>query len=520
MIGIYGWGVVAPGAATVGEFDALLGSGASALGLAPELGLGRRLFMVGNPKFDFQRYRGWIEERHGAPRFSQLEKKMGDNALFAIGAAIQAIESNPGLEKAVREADQGTHIYIGSGVGDVSKTATADAEFRRASRAWNRYWSAPERCEPMRRYLESGEVPAEPPPPPPSSFAVDSEERWEATQAWDAYWAARSEALAAFEARYATIEATLPPQGSAPLDALKARQRSQRKLIAETGCPPPPWTAVDPMFLWAIQNVPAAQITMLLGVHGPAWAPVGACSTFGVTLKLGYDAIERGEAKIAIVGTTDGRPHPALVSAFHQARLVPGNGAVNYPMTGLLGTHVSGGSCIWVLGDSDYMARFGLAPVGPAVGAVAISSDAEHIITPSLEGPKVAIRRAMAKADVAAENVAIWDLHATGTPGDLAELGLLHEFMGDSCVVSARKGVLGHGMANCGGWELTALALDLQRGRARPYGMARASVNRTIAETDGGRIPYEPRPLQGEVAGKLMLGIGGITACVLLRKNR
>ena len=30
---------------------------------------------------------------------------MSDNALFAIGSTIQAVESNPGLEAAIREAD-------------------------------------------------------------------------------------------------------------------------------------------------------------------------------------------------------------------------------------------------------------------------------------------------------------------------------------------------------------------------------------------------------------------------------
>jgi 3-oxoacyl-(acyl-carrier-protein) synthase len=517
MIAVYGWGAVAPGARNVTELRRVVAEGKSALALAPEIGLGRRLFMVGDPAFDFEDYRPWIEARGGAPRFTQLRSKMGDNALFAIGATIQALECHPGLEAAVRAADQAAHVYIGSGVGDIPETVAADNEFRRAARAWYRFWADPRRNHALARYRETGEAPAgAPPPPDPLELEVDSEERFAARERWDAYWAGHNEALRAFEERYAAIEGSAPADvETTSLDALKARQRLQRKLVAEVGCPTPPWIAVDPRLLWAIQNVPAAQVSMLLGLHGPALAAVGACSTFGVALKLGCDAITRGEAKVAILGTTDPRRHPALVSAFHRARLVPGSGQVNHPLTGLLGTHVAGGACVWIIADTDYMTAHGVAPVGPEIGAVALSSDAEHIITPSLEGPKNAIRRAMAAAPP--EGIAAWDLHATGTPGDLSELGLLREFLSPRSLISARKGIFGHGMSNAGGWELTALAMEVTSGRALPSAIPGDALHPAIAREHGQRLAGGGQPLPGETVAKLMLGIGGITACVVLR---
>ena len=118
------------------------------------------------------------------------------------------------------------------------------------------------------------------------------------------------------------LDAASEASEKAHLDAIRRRVRAHRALLDEVGCPPPPFSAVSANLIWNIQNAPAAQITMLLGVHGPAWAPVGACSTFGVALKCGRDAILRGEAKVAIVGTTDPRPDPALVGAFHDARVM------------------------------------------------------------------------------------------------------------------------------------------------------------------------------------------------------
>ena len=46
----------------------------------------------------------------------------------------------------------------------------------------------------------------------------------------------------------------------------------------------------------------ATQITMMGKITGPSFSPVAACSTFGVALKLGMDAIARGEAEAVVVG--------------------------------------------------------------------------------------------------------------------------------------------------------------------------------------------------------------------------
>jgi 3-oxoacyl-(acyl-carrier-protein) synthase len=302
---------------------------------------------------------------------------------------------------------------------------------------------------------------------------------------------------------------------NAHLSAIRKRTRAHRTLIVEFGCPEPPWTAVSPNLIWNIQNAPAAQVTMLLGIHGAAWSPVGACSTFGVALKCGRDAVRSGEAKLAIVGTTDPRPDPALIAAFHQARVLPATGDVNAPFTSLRGTHVSGGACIWVIGDAEWCESRGLIPVGGYVDAVALSSDAEHIITPSKSGPMRAIAHAYEEAGITGRDVAVIDLHATGTPGDLNELALVNDFIGETTRITARKGQLGHGMANSGGWELTALALGLSRGSAFSTGIDRANIHPRVPRPDA--IVTREASLDGKVGVKLMLGIGGITACVVLR---
>jgi 3-oxoacyl-[acyl-carrier-protein] synthase II len=518
-IGVYGWGVVAPGARDVRALDALLHEGRSAL--APRSGLhtGQGLFPVGDPDFSFDDYAAWIAERHGETYLARMRSKMGENVQFAVGATIQALQCDPRLEALVRELDEACHVLIGSGVGDLPESYRAASSLERATRNWNEFWAQPAHCAARRRF-EAERVP--PPgaaaPPDPTALVVDSVARFEAVAAHNAYWAGQSEELRAFLQRFAAIEYMNAPDddhGNAHLGAIRKRLRAHRALVEEVGCPEPPWTAVSPNLMWNIQNAPAAQVTMLLGVHGAAWAPVGACSTFGVALKCGRDAIVHGEAKMAIVGTTDPRPDPALIAAFHQARILPATGEVNVPFTSLRGTHVSGGACIWILGDAEWCGERGLEPIGGYVESVALSSDAEHIITPSKSGPRSAILRAYEEACITAQDVALIDLHATGTPGDLNELALVGDFITERTRITARKGQLGHGMANSGGWELTALALGLARGAALPTGIRAAKIHPRVPRHDA--IVTDEATLDGKVGVKLMLGIGGITACVVMR---
>lgn len=256
---------------------------------------------------------------------------------------------------------------------------------------------------------------------------------------------------------------------------------------------------------------------MMGRITGLAFAPVGACATFGVTLKLAMDAIDRGEAKAVVIGAADPPPLPMTVGAFFSARVIAADGQVSKPLTTLRGTHVSGGAAIWIVGDYEHMTGLGFRPLGLEPLAVGVSADADHIITPSKEGPLVAIRQALDKAGVEPSEIATWDLHATATPGDFQEVENLREVLPDSVVVSARKGTFGHGMGAAGGWELTAQYLGYEQGGLFPTPLAEKELNQEIGGLHR-RFVYDGGcSAPAGVAGKLSMGVGGVNACVLSR---
>lgn len=516
-VGIFGWGIVAPKAPTVSAFAERLDRGET--WLEAFHGFGPDTFLVGKPEFDFNRYRPWIDARFPPSRFPQLSEKSDLPTQYAIGAFLQALEQNPGLEQELVHLGAAAHIYVGSGLGALQTVADNALRLYRAQRRWNRFWADPERNSALAAYLAhperfdpATEVPLAPEESPPEEVE-DAEDRW-----W-AFWAERSPELQEFLGELREIESLVVdgPVESAKLGLIKEKQRRRQRLQRKWGAPNPPWHEVSANLLWNIHNAPAAQISMLGRITGLAFAPVAACSTFGVSLKLALDAIRRGEARAVVVGATDPPPLPLTVGAFYAARVISADGNVSKPLTTLRGTHVAGGAAIWIVGDLDYFRERGFRPLGLEILSVGVSSDADHIITPSKEGPIAAIRQALELAGLRPEEVATWDLHATATPGDFQEVENLREVLPESVLVTARKGTFGHGMGAAGGWELTAQHLAGERGRLYPTPLEEEELNPEIASRHRHYVFNRPETWQKGCAGKLSMGVGGINACVLSR---
>ncbi|MGE3616996.1 MAG: beta-ketoacyl synthase N-terminal-like domain-containing protein, partial [Gemmatimonadales bacterium] len=388
-------------------------------------------------------------------------------------------------------------------------------ELYHSQRRWDRFWADPARHPGLARHLAGDRDPQA--PPDPANAAPD--ERDEAESRWWHYWAATAPGLAEYLTELSAIEA-LNVEGdieAGKIRVMKEKARRTGQLEARWGAPTPPWKSVSANVIWNLHNTPAAQISMIGGITGLAFAPVGACSTFGLALKLAMDAIRRGEAKAVVVGATDPAPHPLVVGAFYQGRVISADGAVSKPLHGLRGTHVAGGAAIWIVGDHDYLAGRGYRALGMEPVSVGVSSDAHHIITPSTEGPLAAIHQALAGAGAAPEAIGSWDLHATATPGDYLEVENLRRVLPASVLVTARKGTFGHGMGGGGGWELTAQYLGYERGRLFPTPLAEGELHPSVAGVHRHFVFDEPAPAPKGLAGKLSMGIGGINACVVSR---
>ena len=515
-VGVFGWGVVAPKTADVAAFRQNLKSRDSWLQSFD--GFGPSNFLAGTPAFDFEAYRDWIKERFPPRKFTQLDEKMGMPVKYAIGSFIQAVSERPALEGILRELGTAAHVYVATGLGDLPTVSDQTLRYYHGQRDWDRFWADAERNQAFRTYLDdTAAYRAQNADVPPDPATVSVSERTQAEDAWWSYWARRSDTLARYLEQIVEIERA---DVEGPVEAGKGRAIKQKRaqlavIQKEFGAPPPPWTQVSANLLWNIPNTAASQISMLGKIVGMTFAPVAACSSFGYTLKLAMNAIRSGEAKAVVIGATDPHPHPLSVGAFYDARVLAHDGRVSKPLTGLRGTHIAGGAIVWVVGDYDYFKSRGLTPLGLEPAGVGITADADHIITPSKEGPAVAIRQALDRAGLKAQDIVAWDLHATATPGDYLEVENLRELLPPSVLITARKGIFGHGQSVGGGWELMAQYMGYEEGIIPLTSLKPEELNPQIRQLHDRFVFDEVQPLPPGPVGKLSMGVGGVNACVI-----
>ena len=512
-VGIFGWGVVAPKSPNVEAFERNLERADS--WLTPFRGYGQSNFLVGEPEFDFETYHEWFGQRFPPAKYSQLSEKMGPMVKYAIGAFIQSLQQNPGIEHYLQSLKTRCHIYVGTGLGDITVTEREALNHERALRRWNEFWAAPERCAALRAHLDGDADPAA--PADPDEFKTGSEAWIDAKHVWEEFWAAKSNALQEYLVEAAAIQSEPVPasSGSAKLTNIRQKLNRIRALNKKWGCPDEPWASVSPNLLWNIANIPAAQISMIGKIVGPAFAPVAACASFGVAAKMALDAILLGEATAVVIGMTDPPPHSMTISAFYNANVLSADADVSRPLTALKGTHVAGGSCVWIVGDAEAMMAHGFRPLGMEIVGIGTSSDAHHIITPSKGGPQLAIKAAM--DEVKATDVTTWDMHATATPGDATEIAHSLELLHPDVIFTARKGTFGHGMSVGGGWELTAQHLGMAKGRLYPMALTEGELHADVKVHAARFVQAQGCEVERGYSGKLSMGVGGINSCVISR---
>lgn len=521
-IGIFGWGVNAPQSADVNAFEQNLQR--SDTWMTPFKAYGPNNFLVGQPTYSEDDIKQWIEARFKPARYTQFAKHSGETSRYAASAFIQALQQNPGIEQCLQELGTEAHIYLGTGLGDLPTTYDVSVDYYKAQRRWNRFWGNAKHCavraeyealdsEARAAYSEANAVPADP------RSIDDDDKRDTAAEPWEQHWCEQSEQLLEYLAEARDIQClAVSEKNGGKGSVIKGKMVAMRRLNARWGCPTEPWAAVDPKLIWNIHNAPAAQVSMLGQITGPAIAPVGACASFGVALKLAWNAIQQGDAKAVVVGMVDPSPHPLLVGAFYRANVLSGDGDVCKPLQGMKGTHIAGGSCVWIVGDADYLQSKGFTPVGMEIVGVGLSSDANHIITPSLNGPLASINNALDQAAIEPSELSGWDMHCTATPGDTSEVAMMQQVIPKTVAKTARKGSFGHGMSVGGGWELTAQHMGAAAGELAATTLAESELSDDIAAMGDQFVFNQPQPIEGDYFGKINMGVGGINACVISRR--
>jgi 3-oxoacyl-[acyl-carrier-protein] synthase II len=222
----------------------------------------------------------------------------------------------------------------------------------------------------------------------------------------------------------------------------------------------------------AMPNAAAAQVSIELGAHGGAHAPVSACASGAEAIVWGQMLLATDQADVVVVGGTEAAIHLVTMRGFAEMRALSCRhddpaGACRPFAADRDGFVVGEGAGVLVLERlSDALAR--RATIEGVLLGSGMTSDAHHLAMPQPDGlhSAGAMQKALRSADVAPQEIAMISAHATGTSlGDLAEARALRRVFGpatDQVWVTAPKAGLGHLLGAAGAVEsiLTLKALQ------------------------------------------------------------
>ena len=213
-------------------------------------------------------------------------------------------------------------------------------------------------------------------------------------------------------------------------------------------------------------------LSTILGLKGVNMTISAACASGSHAIGLGYMFIKQGMQDMIICGGAQ-EINPYAMASFDGLGVFAEN--IGKPKqasrpfdaqrTGLV---PSGGAATVILESYESAVRRG-APILAEVLGYGFSSNGGHISTPNVEGPALAMRRALAQAGLQPENVGYINAHATSTPiGDANEAKAILDVFGSKPYVSSTKSMTGHECWMAGASEIVYSTLMLQHGFIAP----------------------------------------------------
>ena len=293
----------------------------------------------------------------------------------------------------------------------------------------------------------------------------------------------------------------------------------QHQVLLERG-----FKRLSPFFIQhMLDDSPAGQVAISLGLQGPNMAVVSACATGTQAIGEAAHIIRRGEAEVMLAGGTDSPIHPLILGGFTVMRALATNNEMperaSCPFTQCRdGFVLSEGGAVVVL-ESLERARARGATVYAEVAGSAATNDAYDMAAIPEDGTMQALcmRRAVARAGLQPDDVDYVNAHGTSTPlNDRIETQAIKTVFGDHAyrmAVSSTKSMTGHMMGASGAVEAIICALALHHGVLPPT----INYDQPDPACDLDYVPNVKRAVPIRVALSNSFGLGGHNATLVLR---
>ena len=229
--------------------------------------------------------------------------------------------------------------------------------------------------------------------------------------------------------------------------------------------------AGDPLLLLKfIGSSAAAHVGIDYGIKGPTFGTVSACATASHAIGLMHRFIRDGALDVGVAGASEAAINYGSMKAWQSMRVLSPDGC--YPFAKKRnGTVLGEGAGILVMEELEH-ARARGARILAEVKGFGMASDAKDMINPDLEGPKEAMRQALADADIAPCDIDYLNAHGTATAlNDVNETEAIKGVFGDAAkrlAISSTKSMHGHLLGASGGVEAVACIKAIEEGFVPP----------------------------------------------------
>jgi 3-oxoacyl-[acyl-carrier-protein] synthase II len=215
---------------------------------------------------------------------------------------------------------------------------------------------------------------------------------------------------------------------------------------------------------------PGANVSIKYGFQGPLVDVDAACSTAAHSIGYAYNMIRSGILQTVVTGAADCPFSPAVVAAWQALHAV--STRVDSPAEACRpfsadrdGMVLGEGAGILVLEAESHALKRG-APILAEVKGYGASADSSHLTQPTQTGPTMAMRRALADAELTTDDIDYINAHATGTEwNDKNETRAIKEVFSERAYeipVVGNKAAIGHSIAGSGALELIGCVLSLR----------------------------------------------------------
>ncbi len=280
---------------------------------------------------------------------------------------------------------------------------------------------------------------------------------------------------------------------------------------------------ISPFFVPAsLINLISGQVSIMLGLKGPTYAVVSACTTGLHSIGDAARLIEYGDADVMLAGGAESTVSPLGIGGFAAMRALSTRNddpqAASRPWDVDRDGFVLGeGAGVVVLEEYEHAKARGARIYGEFAG-YGMSSDAHHITAPNRDGPRRGVLNALKNGNINPDQIDYVNAHGTSTPlGDKNETEALKLALGEHAyktVINSTKSMTGHLLGAAGGIEAVFTTLAVHHQVSPPT----INLVNQDPECDLDYCANAAREMKIDVALSNSFGFGGTNGSMIVRR--